>query len=158
MKYGPVAGIVWWTMTVIVAFIVTVWDLRERRIPDMVVFPALAAFVCYWIVVDINAILFQTVSACVGFAVFLAIRLGSGGSLGWGDVKLSGLMGLSLGLPGWVIAVLAASFAGLTVMLVLMRLSRADRNTKVPFGPFLALGMVAAALALPHVERFLYVM
>ncbi|MEV6580414.1 prepilin peptidase [Streptomyces sp. NPDC051582] len=91
-------------------------------------------------------------AACAvgGFAVFFALHQVRPAWLGFGDVRLAGLLGTGLGWLGpWylVLAVLAGSFAGLLVGLALMAAGRATRRTRLPFGLFLAAGAIAAILA-----------
>ena len=67
--------------------------------------------------------------------------------LGWGDVKLSGLLGLYLGWLG--ISVLAAGlFLGYLFAaaagLALLATRRASRKSRLPFGPYLLAGTLAA--------------
>ncbi|MFD8141887.1 prepilin peptidase [Streptomyces sp. NPDC059708] len=84
-----------------------------------------------------------------GFAVFFALHWVRPAWLGFGDVRLAGLLGTGLGWLGpWylVFALLAGSVAGLLVGIALMTAGRATRQTRLPFGVFLAAGAVAALL------------
>ena len=68
--------------------------------------------------------------------------------MGMGDVKLAALMGLVLGravAPAMFIALIAGTVVGIAVMA--RKGVRDGRKTKVPFGPFLALGSVVALFA-----------
>jgi leader peptidase (prepilin peptidase)/N-methyltransferase len=60
--------------------------------------------------------------------------------LGYGDVKLLGMVGAFLGVPGVVFTVLAGSFTGALVGLAAMARSGEGLQTRIPFGPFLSLG------------------
>ncbi|MFG2621183.1 prepilin peptidase [Streptomyces sp. NPDC048507] len=85
-----------------------------------------------------------------GFAVFFALHWVRPAWLGFGDVRLAGLLGTGLGWFGpWylVLALVAGSFAGLLVGVALMAAGRATRHTRLPFGLFLAAGSIAALLA-----------
>jgi prepilin signal peptidase PulO-like enzyme (type II secretory pathway) len=64
--------------------------------------------------------------------------------MGLGDVKMLGMIGALLGLPGVVVTVLLASIAGSLVGLVLVLARRGSLQTALPFGVFLALGALAA--------------
>jgi leader peptidase (prepilin peptidase)/N-methyltransferase len=68
--------------------------------------------------------------------------------MGMGDVKLAGVMGLYLGravAPAILVGLVAGVLVGAMVM---ARLGVAEgRRTAVPFGPFLALGALAAFFA-----------
>jgi leader peptidase (prepilin peptidase)/N-methyltransferase len=69
--------------------------------------------------------------------------------IGWGDVKLSGLLGLYLGWLG-VGALVAGLFAGYLLAavagLALLATGRASRKSLLPFGPFLLVGTLIAIL------------
>ncbi|MET8755733.1 A24 family peptidase, partial [Streptomyces sp. NPDC004667] len=84
-----------------------------------------------------------------GFAVFFALHRVRPAWLGFGDVRLAGLLGTGLGWLGpWylVFALMAGSVAGLLVGITLIAAGRATRRTRLPFGVFLAAGAVAALL------------
>jgi leader peptidase (prepilin peptidase)/N-methyltransferase len=81
-----------------------------------------------------------------GFLLLAALAYPGG--MGMGDVKLAAVMGLFLGaavVPALLIALLAGVLAGAAI--AARRGARAARKTAVPFGPFLALGGIAAVLA-----------
>jgi leader peptidase (prepilin peptidase)/N-methyltransferase len=88
----------------------------------------------------------QRLLAGAGAGGFLLLAaLAYPGGMGMGDVKLAGVMGLLLGravAPAILIALLAGLLAG---GVIIARKGAGDaRKTAVPFGPFLALGAVAA--------------
>ncbi|MDT0301132.1 A24 family peptidase [Streptomonospora wellingtoniae] len=70
--------------------------------------------------------------------------------MGWGDVKIAGLIGLYLGWagPGAVAAGTFAAFAASAAYgVALLALRRATRRTQIPFGPFMIGGALAVLLA-----------
>lgn len=70
--------------------------------------------------------------------------------MGMGDVKLAASLGLVLGyIGGWqvVIAIYAAVIAAVAVAFALIVAGRAGLATRLPFGPYLALGTLVAVLA-----------
>ena len=77
------------------------------------------------------------------FAVAAGVARVSPEALGFGDVKLLGLLGLVLGWFGWGV-LLAGVFLGLLtgalVSLVLLATRRAGWRTALPFGPPLLVG------------------
>jgi leader peptidase (prepilin peptidase)/N-methyltransferase len=128
-------------------------DLLCHRIPDRVTYPALAvcsaAFLVDAIVLDTWAGLVRAVAAgAVTFGVAALARASAPAALGFGDVKLLGLVALVLGWFSWE-ALLAGLFLGLLtgalVSVALMAARRAGWRTALPFGPPL---LVGAALAL----------
>ncbi|MER5867071.1 prepilin peptidase [Kitasatospora sp. NPDC002040] len=84
------------------------------------------------------------------FAVFFTLYWVRPAWLGFGDVRLAGLLGTGLGWLGpshLVLAVLAGSTVGLLVGTALIASGRATRRTRLPFGVFLVAGAIAAILA-----------
>ena len=92
--------------------------------------------------------------ALIGLAVLWALyalqHLFAPGAIGWGDVKLSGVLGLYLGwlgAPAWWLGVLAGFvFGGLYAVGILVT-RRGSRKSEIPFGPFMLAGAVAGILA-----------
>ena len=83
------------------------------------------------------------------FLVFFAINFIRPAWMGFGDVRLAGLIGLALGWLGpWYLLVgfMIANLAGALLGIILMSLSRANRRTALPYGVFLAMGSIAAIL------------
>jgi leader peptidase (prepilin peptidase)/N-methyltransferase len=67
--------------------------------------------------------------------------------MGMGDVKLLAVMGLFLGRPvviALLLALIGSALAGVTI--ASRRGVRAARKTGLPFGPYLAVGGIVAAL------------
>jgi leader peptidase (prepilin peptidase)/N-methyltransferase len=79
-------------------------------------------------------------------ALALAIRVASRNGLGFGDVKLFGLTGLTFGMVQGAKVVGAAFVAGAAVCVPLLLARRIVRGAKLPFAPFIAVSAVAAAI------------
>ncbi|MFL6062439.1 MAG: prepilin peptidase, partial [Marmoricola sp.] len=119
-------------------------DLDVRRLPDVLVLPAypvLAALLA--IDADGHALLRGLYAGAALFAFYFVIAIAAPGSMGFGDVKLAGVLGGVLGYLSWG-ALLTGAFGGFllgAVVGVILILARgADRKTAVPFGPFMILG------------------
>ena len=85
--------------------------------------------------------------ALYGFYFVLALIYPKG--MGWGDVKLAGVLGLYLGWLSWGVLVVGGFLGFLLGALIgggLMAVRRAGRKTKIPFGPFMLLGALLAIL------------
>src|SRR4051812_9922368 len=130
-------------------------DLIAHRLPDVVTYPAYA--VCTAALLVDAAVLGSwpafgraLLAAAAAFGLAALAAAVSPRGLGFGDVKLLGLLGLVLGWFGWGV-LLAGVFLGLVAgalaSLVLVATRRAGWRTAVPFGPPLLLG-AALALAL----------
>jgi leader peptidase (prepilin peptidase) / N-methyltransferase len=72
------------------------------------------------------------------------------GGMGFGDVKLAGVLGLFLGYLGWG-QLAAGAFLGFLIGglagVALMAVRRAGRKTKIPYGPYMIAGALVAVFA-----------
>ncbi len=78
-----------------------------------------------------------------GFFLSLII-ITKGKGMGGGDVKLGAFMGLGLGFPNGLIAVIASFVSGALFSIVLIVLGKKRFGQAIPFGPFLILGSLLA--------------
>lgn len=132
-------------------------DLERFILPNRVLYPA-AAMVGGLLVLSAavegkwGSLVGAVLGAAASFAVFFAIHLASPRGMGFGDVRLAGLIGLATGWFGWgevFVAFLASFVLGAAVGLVVMVATGQGRKTKVPFGPFLVLG-AALSIVVGH--------
>jgi leader peptidase (prepilin peptidase)/N-methyltransferase len=129
---------------VAVLIVLSVIDVRTRRLPDRIVLPAAAIVLAAQIAIAPGRTLEWTLGALGAFAVLLVLALVNPSGLGMGDVKLALLLGAAL---GWTVAValfLGFAAAALAGIGLIMRSGWAARKKTLPLGPFLAIGGVAA--------------
>jgi leader peptidase (prepilin peptidase)/N-methyltransferase len=127
-------------------------DLEVRRLPDAIVlptYPLLGALLVTAALVsgDTSALLRAFIGAAVAFAAFYALALAYPGGMGFGDVKLAGLVGGILAYvayPVLVVGLAAAFLLGAVIGLAATARGAATRKSAVPFGPFLVVGALAA--------------
>lgn len=134
--------------------VVSVIDVSTRRIPNRVVLPAYPLGGCLLVVAaasdDAWSALVRAAFAMAvlgGFYLLLAVAFP--GQMGFGDVKLAGLLGLFLGYLGWPVVATAALLASLLGSLaVVSRHARGDtkRRATIALGPYLCLGTLVAVL------------
>jgi leader peptidase (prepilin peptidase)/N-methyltransferase len=89
------------------------------------------------------------IGGAAAWAFFLILHLVSPRGMGFGDVRLSFLLGLLLGwldLRHVFLGVFFGFLLGSIVGVVLLALRRRGRKDHIPFGPFLAAGAVIAVL------------
>lgn len=156
-------------LIIISAFIIIFFeDLKFGIIPDKVVFPAIIVSLAYLFI--IYHLSFTPIQS--EFIIYLASGIGSflfflllflitkGKGMGFGDVKLSFLLGLILGFPKIILALYLAFLTGaiLGIILIIWRKKRSIKDT-IPFGPFLILGTILALfygdLLIPKIIIFL---
>jgi leader peptidase (prepilin peptidase)/N-methyltransferase len=129
---------------VCVLVVLSVIDLRERRLPNRIVLPSAAIVLATQIALEPDHTL-EWVLAAVGAALFLFLPLlVFPAGMGMGDVKLALLLGAALGRN--VVTALVISFVASAVValgLIAVR-GMGARKTFIPFGPFLAFGSIVA--------------
>lgn len=135
------------TMTLLV--VAAVVDIQRRLIPDWLTLPGLT-----WALVAsaflgwprLSDALLGVILCGGGLLIFALI---SRGSIGGGDVKLTAMIGASLGWR-WGFGVLAfAQLAAAALAICLLITRRKGRKDALPFGPFLAAFAILAILAKP---------
>ena len=96
------------------------------------------------------------ICAAAWFVVFFGMNLASPRLLGFGDVRLSLVLGLSLGWLGVgyvLLGFFAANLIGAVVGIVLIATKHMDRQSRIPYGVFLAAGCAVAVFAGPELLR-----
>ncbi|MET3902120.1 A24 family peptidase [Paenarthrobacter sp. 4246] len=156
---------------VVMAVRLTVIDVRSHLLPNRIVFPSyavagvlllaaslLAFFADAGPDLHLSADLFAVPGLRVlgGGAVlwlfYFVLRLIHPPGMGFGDVKLAGVLGLYLGYLGWS-HVFAGTFAafilgGLWSLAILVS-RRGTLRSAIPFGPFMLAGAAAAMVLIP---------
>jgi leader peptidase (prepilin peptidase)/N-methyltransferase len=136
----------------------TAIDIRSHLLPNRIVLPS------YWTAVPLSlaaalgggafdgaAVLRVLGGGVVLWAVYFVLRVVYPAGMGFGDVKLAGVLGLYLGYLSWehlLWGTAAAFLLGGLYGVVLIVLRRGTGKTAIPFGPFMLVG-AALALLLP---------
>jgi leader peptidase (prepilin peptidase)/N-methyltransferase len=124
-------------------------DLDHHLLPDSITLPVM------WLGLLLNTASVYTdpVSAIFGaifgylslWSVFHLFRLLTGKEgMGYGDFKLLAVLGAWLGWQLLPQIVVIASFAGAAIGIVMLTLRAQERETPIPFGPYLAIAGVIA--------------
>jgi leader peptidase (prepilin peptidase)/N-methyltransferase len=153
-KIRPTSDLIAYLPLLWVLVVLSFIDLEHKLLPNRIVFPSLVAGVVLLGVAaalgpGVHAWVRALIGAALAFAVFLALAIISPRGMGMGDVKLSAVLGLALAYQGWgrlFIGFLLAFGAGAVGGLALIATRRGGRKSEIPFGPYLALGTVAALL------------
>ena len=127
-------------------------DLTQRRLPNRLVLPGIAASVPLLLVAalldgDLSLWLTALGGGAGLFALYLVLALVNPRGMGMGDVKLAALVGLYAGYLG-VGTVLVAALAGFLVGGV-VALAVVRRMRSIPFGPWMLVGLWIAVGVAP---------
>jgi len=137
----------YWTIAAFL-IVIFVYDLKHYIIPDKIIYPAIIVSGAWYLISGIffNSYagygMLNTAYAALGAAAFFLfiVLVSRGRWMGAGDIKLAFLMGLILGWPGILAALLLAFYLGAIIGVGLMILKKKELKSEVPFAPFLVVG------------------
>ena len=133
----------------------TLIDFDTQLLPDSITLPLLwfALFVSLFnvFVTPETALIGALVGYLTLWSVFWLFKLATGKEgMGYGDFKLLAAIGALLGWEMLPQVIMLSAFVGATVGLLLIAVKGRDKNTPIPFGPYLS---VAAFIALIWGEK-----
>jgi leader peptidase (prepilin peptidase)/N-methyltransferase len=160
-----------WTLSIYLVLFVgliplAIIDGYQRLLPIRVLYPVLAATATLLFAdsVDHHAwrqLLVAGSCGAVWFAAYFLINLALPHALGFGDVRLVGLLGLSVGWLGVsvvFVAFFASNILGIIGAMAMLAAGRAQRNTPIPYGVYLALGAGFAVFFGPSIVNHIPVL
>jgi len=129
-------------------------DLEKNVILNKVVYPAMAIAVILGVLGiqpelpqwPVEGIANIAMGGGVGFLFFFVVAMASRGGMGWGDVKLAGLIGLATGFPMVLVAIVLGAVLGGIVGVVLMAVKKKGMKSLIPFGPFLSVATMVTLI------------
>ena len=118
-------------------------DFTHQLIPDVITMPGIILGIVYQLT-NHNLVL-GLIGAAFGGGLILLIRFLGGWAykkevMGMGDVYLSAMIGAFVGFPNIILAIFIAAVFGAVVGIIYLSVTRKQRETPIPFGPFLSLG------------------
>lgn len=135
-------------------------DLREHRLPNRIIFPA---YVVSSVLLGITSILTgdwwgllrMFLAGGALWIFYYILRWVYPPGMGYGDVKLAGLLGLYMGYLSWGHALLGSAsafiLAGLAAAVLILN-RKGTAATRIPFGPFMIVGAGIVMLLVPVPE------
>lgn len=131
-----------------ISVVLALIDLDTHRLPNAIVLPSALVGVALLgasaaLTGDWGAFGTALVGGAAAFALFFALAMAVAGGMGFGDVKLAGVLGLFLGFLGWgelITGIFGGFVLGGVFALVLVALRRAGRRSGIPFGPWMLAG------------------
>jgi leader peptidase (prepilin peptidase)/N-methyltransferase len=145
LAHGSAAAIALSIGLILIVVPAALIDLEYRIIPNSLTVLGAVLAIVLGLALDPSGEPQRLIAGAAAGGFLLLAALAYPGGMGMGDVKLAGVMGLFLG-RAVAPAILIALFAGVVLgaSIVARKGAQAGRKTAVPFGPFLALGAVAA--------------
>ncbi len=140
-----------WTLVPAYAYLavltaaLTVIDIRTKTLPNPLTlsgYPILIGLLLIPTVADDrwDDLARAIVGSIITLTVFVGLALLTPQGLGMGDAKLAGVLALPLAYSTWwslIVAMVGAFILSAIVSVILLALRRVDRQSQVPFGPYL---------------------
>ncbi|MER7003312.1 prepilin peptidase [Dactylosporangium sp. NPDC000555] len=144
-----------WLYLAAIAVALALIDLDMLRLPNAIVLPSYVVAPLLFLPAvlverDWAAALRGVLAMAALWTFYFLLSIVYPGGMGFGDVKLAGVLGLYLGWLGWssvAVGTLAAFVLGGAAGLVLLAAGRAGRKTALPFGPSMLAGALLALFA-----------
>ena len=145
VQLGPVPALPAFLYLAAVGVALALIDLDVRRLPNALVLPSYGVGILLLAVAAATGhqwgfLLRALAGMAILFAFYFAVAFAYPKGMGFGDVKLAGVLGLYLGWLGWgelAVGAFLGFLFGAVVGVALMAAHRAERRTALPFGPFM---------------------
>jgi leader peptidase (prepilin peptidase) / N-methyltransferase len=119
-------------------------DFEHQLLPNDVIFPAVLAVGLVLAAANPGGFLSHLAAGAALGGFFLIFAIVFKGGLGVGDAKLGFLLGLALGWRTMTATFIALAGLLVVALWILAREGMGARRKAIPFGPFLAIGGIAA--------------
>jgi leader peptidase (prepilin peptidase) / N-methyltransferase len=136
-------------------------DLDHQRLPDKIVLPSYGVVAVLLTIASASthdwwALARATIGAAALFGCYFAIAFAHPAGMGFGDVKLAGLLGGVLAYLSWATLAVGA-FGGFLLGAVggisMLASGRGNRKTAIPFGPFMIAAAILAIFLAPAIAE-----
>ncbi|WP_232828142.1 prepilin peptidase [Kribbella monticola] len=143
-----------WLLLAVAGAVLGYIDTRTRFLPSAIIWPTYfvvgaALIVGAAVSGEWGSLRRAAIAGVVGFGVFYLLWFVFPRGVGFGDVRLSGLLSMTLGWLGWgqlVTGLYGGFFLGAVIGIVLTLAKVFRRRQMFPFGPFMLVGALVGVL------------
>ena len=148
LRFGISADLPAFLYLAAIGVALTLIDIEHRRLPNSIVLPAYPVLAVLLVLAavakgDVERLVPTAIGGAALFAFYFTIAFVYPAGMGFGDVKLAGVLGLFLGWLGWgalVVGAFSAFLLGGIFALILLASRRVSRKGGIPFGPWMLVG------------------
>ena len=145
---APLTALIAFLYLAAISIALALIDLDTHRLPNVIVLPAYAVgaillLASSLLAGDPETLLRAAIGAVGLFGLYFIMAIAYPGGMGFGDVKLAGVIGLFLAWLGWgafAVGAFAAFILGGVFGVALLLARRAGRKSRIPFGPWMIAG------------------
>jgi leader peptidase (prepilin peptidase)/N-methyltransferase len=160
-RIGFSGGLVAWLALAVSGAVLGYIDARTRYLPSAIIWPtygvvAVALVGAAAVTGEWGSLRRAAIAGVIGFGVFYLLWFVFPRGVGFGDVRLSGLLAVALGWLGWgefVSGLYGGFFLGAVLGILLTAAKVFRRKEMFPFGPFMLAGAVLGVLFGGPLER-----
>ncbi|ONI74580.1 prepilin peptidase [Kribbella sp. ALI-6-A] len=160
-RIGFAGGLAAWIALVVSGAVLGYIDARTRYLPSAIIWPTYGVVSVALVGAAVVTGQWQSlgraaIAGLIGFGVFYLLWFVFPRGVGFGDVRLSGLLAVALGWLGWgefVSGLYGGFFLGAVLGILLTAAKVFRRKEMFPFGPFMLAGAVLGVLFGGPLER-----
>ena len=154
VRFGPDVGLAAYSVVGVALVAIAVIDVESRIVPNRILYPAVFLGAPLFVItaaVDHRWVSLWHACACaaIGFVALFAVHVAYPKGMGFGDVRLAGLVG---GAAGWM--GFRAAFVAFFLMFLLgsvggiiqLAVTGGGRRTAIGFAPYMAAGTLAVVI------------
>lgn len=148
-RFGPGVEFLFIAFFFCALIVISFIDFSFQVIPDMISIPGIVAGIIYQIF--FGDLLTGIIGMAFGGGLILVIRVIGGlvygkEVMGLGDVYLTAMIGAFVGFPFILPAIFIGALVGAILGIVYIVSTHQDRESPIPFGPFLSIGGAAVVI------------
>jgi leader peptidase (prepilin peptidase)/N-methyltransferase len=129
-------------------------DLEHHKVPNRLIYPAIALAFVTAPLIGGEELKTMLKGGAIGLLALSVIRMATAGGMGMGDAKLAAFIGLVVGYPYILLALLISFVVGGLIAGGMLVARRINRHDQIAFAPFLSLGAIITMLYGPEILQF----
>jgi leader peptidase (prepilin peptidase)/N-methyltransferase len=147
-KFSLTPALAYWFVFISVLITISFIDIDHQIIPDIISLPGIIIFATSFYFLPEMTITSSLLGILAGGGSLYAVALfyyllRKQEGMGGGDIKLLAMIGAATGIKGVIFTIFAGSLLGTIIGIFIMFYTKiADSKLKIPFGPFLSLGVI----------------
>lgn len=122
--------------------LIVVIDIEHRRVLNIVIIPATVFSLIFAVSTSSATLMNGILGGVSGFSIFFLLALLRPGAMGMGDVKLAGLIGVIVGFPSIISAIIVGVLTGGLGAVLLILFRRTQLDGTMAYAPYLVAGAV----------------